>query len=1018
MSTADDDPRTAQYSGNGGFGRLAAEFDQLRSLSQAERERALAGLAVKEPGLTTLLRKLLAQHSDDPDELAAPDRLFAPGLIADALAAADSPLAPPPRIGAYRPIRELGRGGMGTVYLAEREHADFEQHVAIKVLRGLPGDRDLVQRFTTERRILAGLRHPNIAALIDGGATESGAPYVVMEFVDGKDLLTHCREQGIGIDARLRLFVKICRAVAHAHRALVVHRDLKPGNILVTAGGEPKLLDFGIAKLIGTATEPDLAVTRTGSMLLTPEYASPEQVRGEPVTTATDVYALGAILYELLCGRRAQPLANRSIETLVAVVCESTPPPPSTVVRHDGSTGRWARRLRGDLDTIVAVAMRKEPERRYHSAQALADDLLRFLDGQPVQARGDTFGYRLWTFARRHRFAVAAGSAMLAVLVAFAVTTALQNRTIARERDAAVTQRLVAEATSEFLVDLFGMASPDPERAETLRARELLDRGARRIEHDLSANPESRAALQISMGRAYVALGLYGAAEPLLTAARKTLASAARDTQEHRTAQFWSGVVAFHLGRFEAGEFEVRASLEPTAGGAELPAATRRVRLSMLSSWLREAGRYDEAAALLDEAERCGNVESAHLPPELRDLRLQRAGLLREQGAFDASLQLLSAAAAEVAAAGEAEHPRHLLLHRELGRTHKELEHLEEARAAFELTLTLSRRFAGEGHPDVDTALFELAMLEVDLGDFARAETLLREILARDLARFGEEHAYPAMVKAQLAMVVGTLDRPDEAEPLFLEALAVQRRVLPETNPELATTMANLGTFYHRNHRTDDALPLMREALRLRTALYDDDHPTVLTARNQVAVVLLDDGDAAGAEAEFRRVLEARRRVLGNHSETAGSLLSLAVAVARQDRPAEAATLFAESIAMFDATLPEGHPTRGRPRRGLGLALMKLDRAAEAEAPLREALALNLAAYGERHVETCYCESLVARCKAQQGRTQDAIDMLRALHERMVATHPGHPVQRQVRDELAALLLQSGDAAGAAALGR
>ena len=1030
----------AEYSGEGDFDRLAARFEALRRLPQDDREQALAVLEHEDPHLTTLLRRLFAQHSEDPDELGAPEKVFAPAAIVDAVANAGADLPMPDRIGPYVPQRELGRGGMGTVYLAERQGGDFTQTVAVKLLRAAVDDVDLQRRFRTERRILAGLQHPNIATMHDGGTTAAGLPYVAMEYVDGVDLLSHCRERRLDVAARLRLFVKVCRAVAHAHRNLIVHRDLKPGNILVTANGEPKLLDFGIAKLLAAdETTPEAApATRTGHMLLTPEYSSPEQVRGEAITTATDVYSLGAILYELLCGRRAQTLPDRSVTTMLAVVCNGNAPPPSTAAPADDTTLR--RRLRGDLDTIVAFAMRKEPERRYESAAALADDLERHLAGLPVRARADTFGYRATKFVRRHRLPLAGVALLLLLLVGFAVQTADQNEQIRTERntaerrrqeaekqrDIAQTQRAEAERQrqaaaqiAEFLVDLFSMASPSPERADALRARELLDRGARRIDLDMVTSPALRGALQLAMGRAYVALGLYPAARPLIEASEQSFAAASPGSEDHRSAQYWLGVLAMNQGRTAEGEEMLRQSFAPTADGAPCPPQIEALRCCTLATWLRDAGRFDEADAMLTRAEQLnGGTLVAHSKDETADLRIVRASVLRDRGDSRGALALLREVELEVEAEGNARQPRYLVLYRELGYTFKELGELDEARSAFEHTLRMSREYAGESHPDVDTALFSLAQLEASLGDLPRAEQLMRDCIAREEARFGPHSFYPALGKAQLASILGQLDRSDEAEAMFRDALAIMRDVLPPEHPELPTTLGNFGTFLHRIGRFDEAGPLFEEALARREKILPPEHPAILTSRNQLAVLRIDRGDPAGAEPDLRKVLDARRKQLGAHQDTAGSLLTLATAIARQGRDEEAIPLFEESIAMFGQVLPPDHPTQARPRIGLAISRIRMERVNEALEPLRDAVSIHHAAYGPDHPMTFYSEYWLAQGLALSGDPVAAIALLRPVQQRASASHPGETNERRIRQFLAELLEKSGDAAGAAALRR
>jgi len=288
-------------------------------------------------------------------------------------------------IGPYRVVRELARGGMGVVYLAERADGQFEQRVALKLMKRGMDSEEIHQRFLAERQILAQLTHPHIARLLDGGVSNEGQPYFAIEYVDGTAITAHCEARQLGVEQRLRLFLDVCDAVRYAHQNLVVHRDLKPSNILVTADGQAKLLDFGIAKLLRQETG-ETGLTQTGLRVMTPEYAAPEQVLGEPVTTATDVYALGAVLYELLTGRRAHHLQSRTPTEVERVICEVEPEAPSAV-----TTGALRKRLRGDLDTIALTALKKEPERRYPTVEQLASDVARFLGGLPVTARPDTW---------------------------------------------------------------------------------------------------------------------------------------------------------------------------------------------------------------------------------------------------------------------------------------------------------------------------------------------------------------------------------------------------------------------------------------------------------------------------------------------------------------------------------------------------------------------------------------------------------------------------------------------------
>ncbi|MBK8232094.1 MAG: serine/threonine protein kinase [Candidatus Eisenbacteria bacterium] len=393
------------------------------------------------------------------------------------------------RVGAWRLERLLGRGGMGEVWLAARADGGFEQKCAVKLVR--PGWRaaELAANFGRERQLLARLVHPNIARLLDGGVTEDGSPFLAMEFVDGEPITAWCGARRLPIRERLALFRVVCAAVRFAHANLVVHRDLKPANILVTADGRPILLDFGIAKLL----DPDLsgsAPTRGDDRLLTPEYAAPEQLRGEPTTVATDVWALGALLFELLAGRRPFDTSGRSIQAIEQMVCHEPPPPPSAVADPQSSAA-----LRGDLDAIVGNALRSEPDRRYASVEQLAEDLDRYLADLPVRARPDTVGYRIRKSVRRHRTAFLAGCAFVGLVLTFAASSLHQASSVARERDRAVTANHDSEEAIAMLVDLFRLANPKVTAGgDTLRVDDLVGLMTERLEHS-EESPRVRAKL-------------------------------------------------------------------------------------------------------------------------------------------------------------------------------------------------------------------------------------------------------------------------------------------------------------------------------------------------------------------------------------------------------------------------------------------------------------------------------------------------------------------------------------------
>ena len=483
--------------------RVEAVLNEALDIKQEDRSAFLDRSCAGDPQLRREVDSLLASVDKSVGFIERPLHQVAQLL-------AEESEGPGSRIQAYELLKLIGEGGMGKVYLAARADDQYSKQVAIKLLQaGFAQTTAMLVRFRSERQILADLDHPNIARLLDGGATPSGLPFLAMEYVDGIAIHEYCRQNRLSIEERLRLFITVCGAVDYAHKHLVVHRDIKPANILVTKEGTPKLLDFGIAKLVdpedGTAAQ-----TRTVDRLMTPEYASPEQITGSAVTTATDVYALGVVLYELLSGSRPFNLGTMTPMELYRAICERDPEAPSIrAPKAEVPSAVAAEKIDGELDNIVMMAMRKEPGQRYRSARDLGDDITAYLNGYPVRAKTATLGYRSAKFIRRNRAAVAVAALAIVALVGFSIGMAVLER---RARQ----QQAIAERESGFLSSIFAASMPIQARGNQVSARDLLDRGLQRVDRELSSEPEAQAAMLQSIGRSYHALGLYDQAKPLL----------------------------------------------------------------------------------------------------------------------------------------------------------------------------------------------------------------------------------------------------------------------------------------------------------------------------------------------------------------------------------------------------------------------------------------------------------------------------------------------------------------------
>ncbi len=596
------------------------------------------------------------------------------------------------RIGPYRLLSVLGHGGQSTVYLAERADEQFRMRVALKLLRRGMESRDLLRRLRQERQILASLDHPNIARLFDGGSTDEGLPYFVMEHIDGEPIDRYCDRLSLSVKQRLGLFRQVCAAVHYAHQNLVVHRDLKPSNILVTTDGVPKLLDFGIAKLLRPVEgEEALAVTAAQARMLTPAYASPEQLRGQTLTTATDVYSLGVLLHRLLTGRLLPADQPRELER---IVCEVEPEKPSL----GDSPPRLRRQLAGDLDNIVLKALRKEPERRYNSVAQLGEELRLHLEGLPVAARPATLGYRVAKFVRRHRAAVAATAAVLLILAAMATFYTVQLR---RERDQAHAaraqadrSRLRAEQVSDFLRDLLENADPGRSRGADIKVREVLEQGASRIDK-LSTQPQLQASLMGVIGNVYQSLDELEGARPLLEGA---LAITSRLHGEESRAAAAAKIQLEEL-YFDLEEYDTAEELVEQA----------------LAIQLRALGENHEETALS--------------LANLGTVRYVRGDLAGAEKRLRQALAIWRTLGREDRETATCLHNLAVVLH--------DQGQLSEAEAAYAAAFDLKRRLFGEVHPDVVVLLLNMGTLDLDRGDYLRAAERFGKAVAMRRQLFG-----------------------------------------------------------------------------------------------------------------------------------------------------------------------------------------------------------------------------------------------------------------------------------------
>jgi tetratricopeptide (TPR) repeat protein len=914
--------------------RIDALFDRALDLDADARAAFLAELAAHDPAshaeLETLLRLAHAPGSRlDPHAIVA-------GPLWQALAEADpgagdaaqDAVEPGQRIGAWRVVRPLGQGGMGAVYLAERVEGGFDQYGALKRIRSGIDSAEFLRRFAQERQILAALGHAGIARLLDGGRDAAGRPYLVMEYVAGDAIDRHCDAHALGIDARLALFAQVGRAVAHAHRHLVVHRDLKPSNIVVTAEGEVKLLDFGIATVLDASGAPATPPTRTAARVFTPEYAAPEQVLGQAITTATDVYQLGLLLHELLSGLRAQRFVDATPAALQRAVCDTEPPRPSAAIDARAAALRGTsaralrRRLQGDLDTIVAKALRKAPERRYASAAELVDDIERWRQGKPIRARPESLAYRGRKFVRRHPFGVSGAAGALLLLVAYAATVTLQAGTIARERDRARAEAAKAQQVKALVLRLFAGADPQQSGGAQLSARELLDRGWDGIERDLGAQPEVRAELLDTVGEAYRQLGEYQRAQPMFEQALSFARTRAQaDPLRLAHALRSRGRLHGDLGEFEQARALLHDALARYRAQLGTPHAEVATTLGDLGFALTRAADYRAAERMHRDALAMRRALFGDEHPDVADSLVKLGMTLRNQGDYAAAEPMLSEA------------------------------------------LALRRRLLPPTHPQLAHTLSDLALLRADLGEPDSAEALYRESLDLIARVHGARHPHVATVMNNLARLLQAQRRFGEARGLLQQALEIRTQALGSRHQSVAMTLNDLGQVLAELGDGEAALAHYRQALRT----YPPGHPWRAATILNLGRLAQARGDVVQAERLYREALAGQRAHYGaDHDRVAKAMVPLGALLHRQGRLEEAEPLLRQALAIYRTRLGADHARVAGALVPLGELLSERGQHREASNLLRDAVRIHRRAFGEHDPRTR--ETVQALERAATGR--------------------------------------------------
>lgn len=803
------------------------------------------------------------------------------------------------RVGPYRLVEEIGRGGMGTVYLGTRDDKQFDRKVAIKFLNiGL--DRpEYVRRFRQERQILADLEHPHIARLIEGGESSKGQPYLVMEYVDGKPLFEYCQEKQLGRKQALELVAKICDAVQYAHSNLIVHRDLKPSNILVTADGIPKLLDFGIAKVLANEAGETQPLTQATGQLLTVDYASPEQIRGEPISTVSDVYSLGVILYELLAG--ARPFQTTDTGALAYRILHDDPPRPSVRARKAGLPA-----VPAELDNVVLKAMAREPARRYRSANALADDLRRHLNGQPVLAHGESAWYVASKFMRRHRVETALAAFLALAVVALAIQLAVANDRLARERDVAIRERGNARQVSDFMVELFGNAERETTAGTEITAREMLDMGARSLRAQQVKDPELRANLLMGVGAAYQRLGRWPDARVHLEEAMQLLREVGESGVEVRISALieYSNLLE-RTGELAAAETTARELVEvarqhrpnrlpislSTLGnalshqmkhaeaekayreGLSLEAHEGRNRIPLmanLSIALFRQGKFDESFKLTHEVKELIQTRWRSMPKAMAFPYDTLGNLESLRGNYAESIKAFQEVARVLRGPDGEEDPNLAHCYCGLAETYIRMRDTESAAEPLAACAAIRAKTVKPDSFDAMTVLQLQGLHDLLRGNPLAAETKFRRVLDAHEAAFGQDHVTRARGLRLLGMALAQAGNAEAAGQHFAEAIELWATLGLAEDPEFAELMLEAGKAAREARQFTLAEGRLRRSVRVREQLRVS--PGLLSATKlQLAECLLAQGKLEEAEALVNGALDQYREqppeIRGQHEE-------------------------------------------------------------------------------------------------------------------------------------------------------
>lgn len=904
--------------------RAAELFEAALDVAPEERAAFLARACGGDDRLRMRVERLLATDAEAGEFLE-------PATSASASVVITRPRDPliGMRIGHYRVVGVIASGGMGTVYEAEQDEP--KRRVALKVIRADVATESILRRFAHEAEILARLRHPGIAQVYEASTHAGNLPYFAMEFIPGARSITRfADEQRLSMRQRLELFIKVCDAVHHGHQRGIIHRDLKPGNVLVDESGQPKVIDFGVAR----ATDADMTIatlqTDVGQIIGTLRYMSPEQCGGDlaEIDVRCDVYALGVVLYELLTGAFPYEISSSQPYDAPRVIREVEPRRLSSIDRV----------LRGDVETIVLQALAKEKSRRYQSVQELAIDLRHFLRSEPITARPPSRTYQLAKFAQRNKGLVAGAAIALMTLIVGLVATSAAMFEAAAQRDQALSASRQAAAINKFLLDMLASVDPNFAPRPEVSVREVLDQAAWKLDADpFGDQPLVEAALRSTLGRTYLSLGLYGEARPHLQRALEIRRGCLGEDHPDVVAALSSlGELARVTADYATAEEHFRSALalrRRLLGEHHLDTAESLVNLATV---LGEQGEYDAAEALYRQA-----------------LATQRSLLGDEHPLIATTLNNLAAVLGRKGAVEDT-----VRLQREV--------------------LAMRRKLLPADDLGVAQALNNLGVILHGLQELDEAEALYRDALAVRRQRLGNEHPLVAYVLNNLGTLLVEKRDLDGAERFLREALAIRRKALGEAHPDVAVSIANLGSVLSKQRDYDAAEELLREAVVLVQRARGSEHADVAITRGKLAVLLYERGKFDEAEKEQRAALATLRTALGpDHAQVASSLHNLAFTLRQKGDYEAAATLLGEAAEIFHKNLGDGHAIVLTCTENQALMLFDLGRFDEAVARLRKVLDGLRGQCGDRHPRVAKCLHELGRALLASGEREEGAQYVR-----------------------------------------